>query len=323
MCNFRNFLRPFLALLALIVMASTASAADPGVPLPTITEPSDSRPGTVLFNPFYTSNAINPALGDTRMSITNHSPFNVAFHIFLIDGASGSAADFFICLTPKQIGTMLASELDPGTTGYSIAVPVNSFGIPLGRVVESDGQVCTINPDGTQTYRKCKVIVSLFDGLLPGVDQNSVTADLVFDGLTGYGRLPRTLVLDVPSSADARTQIVISRIGGNLVTGMGNIGPIFGLLFDDSETPFSFTFNANSSQFIGVLSDSFPRTVPRLSSVIPAGRIGWMKFRTTEDNVGILGSMESRGQFGGGLNLSHLTLSSRVVLTIPIVPPSC
>jgi len=39
-------------------------------------------------------------------------------HLFFVDGATCSIADSLVCLTPNQTASFLASDIDPGTTGY-------------------------------------------------------------------------------------------------------------------------------------------------------------------------------------------------------------
>ncbi|MGH9841749.1 MAG: hypothetical protein ACREEM_23595, partial [Blastocatellia bacterium] len=92
---------------------------------------------------------------------------------------------------------------------------------------------------------------------------------------------------------------------------------------------FSFSV-AGGCQLRGSLSNTFPRTTPRLESLIPAGRSGWLKIWSPAD-IGILGAMinanpnagAQANAFAGGHNLHKLTLSAAASYTIPIFPPSC
>ncbi len=113
--------------------------------------------------------------------------------------------------------------------------------------------------------------------------------------------------------------MVFNRIGGDLGVGAGRLGTIFGLLYDDMEVSQSFTLVGNVCQLRGVLGNNFPRTSPRYTTVIPAGRTGWMKFSTTDDQA-ITGAVIHEGQFGGGHNLHHLTTTGAASLTIPVFP---
>ena len=102
-------------------------AADPGIPMRngSETSASDQHPASVLFYPIYTSNSTAPATENARLSLTNTGPSEIAIHLFFIDGASCAPADAQICLTPNQTTAFLASNFDPGTTGYIVAVAVS------------------------------------------------------------------------------------------------------------------------------------------------------------------------------------------------------
>ena len=46
------------------------------------------------------------------------------------------------------------------------------------------------------------------------------------------------------SRADGNdTLLILNRVGGNLGIGAATLGSLFGILYDDSETAFSFTFS--------------------------------------------------------------------------------
>jgi len=133
---------------------------------------------------------------------------------------------------------------------------------------------------------------------------------------TGYNRLPSVLALsNIPSRAyNDRTLVTVIAPTGNLLTGPGAPGTVFGLLFDDAEQSQSFQMTFTCSSTLTELSNTTPRTVPRFDSVIPAGRTGWMKFWAGA-TVGILGSQivynqQARFNFEGGHNLHHLMLAN-------------
>ncbi|MFZ4986779.1 MAG: hypothetical protein ACOYLF_15070, partial [Blastocatellia bacterium] len=148
------------------------------------------------------------------------------------------------------------------------------------------------------------------------------TAKMVFDGVS-YDALPRSLAIaTLPSLASGNSSmLIINRIGGDLTTGAARLGPLAGLLFDDSEVARSFTIPAGACQLRGLLGNNFPRTVPRYTTVIPAGRTGWMKFWAAGDEA-ISGVMinEAVSGLSGGYNLPALTTTSSATLTIPVIP---
>src|SRR5258705_646476 len=121
-----------MALLALFVMSAVARAADPGLTYPPASPVSDQKAGSVLMYNVYTSSISAPNSQNTRVNITNTSSTSVAnVHIFFLDVATCSIADSFICLTPNQTASFLASDVDPGTTGYILAVATNDAGCPV------------------------------------------------------------------------------------------------------------------------------------------------------------------------------------------------
>ncbi len=295
------------------------------------------QPGSILIFPVYTSDASNPNRENTRICLTNTDPINPAtVHLFFVDGATCSVADNFICLTQSQTACFLASDIDPGTMGYIVAVEVNDPGCPVGnnRLIGSEsikfssGHYGVLNADA-YPFNPMNLTPA---PALPACDANSVTALLRLDG-TQFAAPGRTLAASSILSPDDgnSTLLVLERTGGNLGSTASALGNIFGLLFDDTENPFSFTFVSGNCQIKQVLSNSFPRTSPRFSQAIPAGRTGWMKFASlAEPNNGLTGAIFNfnpnatavSGAFTGGRSLHKLTLGNDV-FTVPVFPPGC
>ncbi len=306
-------------------------AVGPGTLLADTGEVSDQRAGSVLVYNLYSSSIAAPSTQNTRISLTNTNPgLPIAVHLFFVDGATCSIADSLVCLTPNQTATFLASDIDPGTTGYIVAVasdlvtgcPVD-FNYLIGDeyVKLSSGHAANLAAESFAARA----------GGLPACNGLSVTALLSFDG-TSYNRAPRVLAAsNIPSRADGNdTLIVLNRFGGSLAAGAGTLGSLFGILYDDAENPLSFTFTAGVCQFRSSLSSNFPRVAPRFENFIPAGRSGWAKFYSQSD-IALLGAQinfnanagTAANAFNQGHNLHKLTLTSAAVLTIPIFPPNC
>ncbi|MGE0129514.1 MAG: hypothetical protein AB7U82_15665 [Blastocatellales bacterium] len=330
----RKLTHSLLALFALVVMSASALAADPGLPYPASSEVSDQKAGSVLFYNYYTSAANEGGANsnNTRINITNTSALYDAFvHLFFV-ASDCSVADNFICLTANQTASFLASDIDPGTQGYLVAVasdPVLGCPYAFNYLI---GDEYIKRQDGFSANLGAEAFSALYQGYLPGCDPSSPTATLSFDGAY-YNQAPRVLAIsNVGSRANGNeTLLIINRFGGNLATGASSTGTIFGLFYDDAENSFSYTFPVAGCQIRGVLSDTFPRTVPRLSTIIPSGRSGWTKFYNLGSDVGLLGAVINKnenaegdsGAFNGGHNLHKLTLSTSNSLTIPVFPPSC
>src|SRR5262245_54495423 len=126
-----RYTHALMALFALLVVSTAAFAADPGAPFPATSEASDQKAGSLLFYNIYTSSATNSNTSNTQINITNSSDQIPAFvHLFFVDGSNCSVADSFICLTANQTATFLAADVDPGISGYIVAVASDFFGNP-------------------------------------------------------------------------------------------------------------------------------------------------------------------------------------------------
>ena len=333
----RKLTHMLLALFALAVMSSFAMAADPGLIVPPTSEASDQKQGSILFYNAYTSGATSGNTQNTRINITNTSVTSAAFvHLYFV--AEGcSIADSYICLTATQTASFLASDVDPGISGYIVAVAVNGVnGCPQAfNWLIGDEYIKFTS--GHAANLGAVAFAALYNGVLPGCDANSVTAAIRFNGVAGagangYNCAPAVLALDnIGSRADGNdTLVIINRAGGNLGIGASTLGTLFGLLYDDAENVLSFSVTG-SCQLRQSISNNFPRTTPRFETFVPAGRTGWAKVYNQTGNIAILGAAinlnpnaaSSAGAFNGGHNLHHLTLNCNQTYTVPVFPPSC
>ncbi len=318
-------------------MTTTALGADPGAPYPATSAVSDQKAGSVLVFNFYTSSPFGGAgnnTQNTRFNITNTNPALTAFiHIFFV-AETCAVADYHACLTPNQTATYLVSDYDPAINGYIIVVAENSLGWPASHNFLI-GDEYIKQPNGSHANLGAEAFAAEFEGDMPFFNAGLFSAVLNFSGdASGYNKLPATLAAsNIPSRVDQNeTTLIINRIGGDLGTGAFPLERMFGLLYSDVEVSYSFSLNGGLCQRRILLTDSEPRTTPRFTVVIPAGRTGWMKFYTNNGNIGMVGSMinfnpntSSRTDvFNGSHNLHKLTLTSTsVALTIPVFPPSC
>ena len=133
-------------------------------------------------------------------------------------------------------------------------------------------------------------------------------------------------ISSIGSNADGNdTRLIVNRTGGSLATTASTMGAIFGILYNDQEEPHSYTFNGQC-QLFAQLADSFPRTSPRFTVVIPAGQTGWTKFWATADVGAVLvrnpNAATSAGAFNSGHNLHKLKLATDRYI-MPIFAPGC
>lgn len=283
----------------------------------------DDKPGSMLIFPFYISDPTGSNIQNTRINITNIEASRPAYlHLFFIDGTSCNVADNFICLTPNQTTSFLLSDFDPGVSGYIIALAVDDTGRPTKfNFLIGDEYIKMSSGHSANLGAEAVAAVNL-----PEFDPSNGKAVINLDGVM-YTRLGRVVAADsIPSVADGNsTLLILDRIGGDLSISGSLIGPVFGLLYDDIERPFSFSFNQSSCQFRSVLSSSFPRSLPRFPEVVPAGRTGWMKLWMQNDGALVGATINSNSLalgYRGGHNLHKLTLAN-TSLTIPVFAPSC
>lgn len=335
---------------AVLAISLTGLAADPGVELPDdqavlpTAQASDQQPGSVLIYNLYNSSPVNANNENTRINITNINAAAPAYiHLFFIDGNTCNVADAFLCLTPNQTATFLASDLDPGITGYVFAVATDEAGRPVKfNYLIGDEYVKMFT--GHFANLGALAFPALTGAPYEGANQG-ISAALIFDGSGSYyHRLPHVLAVDnIPAPSDGNdTMVVLNRIGGDYSISSGRIGTFFGLLYDDAETAYSYSFNANMCQFRATFSNGFPRTTPRVGTIIPTGRSGWTKiwptgtadnrpFGSSADPIALTGAVlnknsnlkTSSNAFSGGHNMHHLTLTPNVVVLIPVFPAAC
>ena len=323
-----------IILASLLVLASVslfsanpAFGADPGVAAETGGVVSDQKAGSILIFNIYTSDATDIENQNTKFAITNTAYLtSVSVQVFMIDSLSGAAASFSFCLTQSQTISFESVDLDPNTEGYAIVVAIDSNGAPLlhNHLV---GDLYIKFSSGHQAGLGAVAVAAKS---VPAVSSGDSQVDLDFNG-TGYDRLPLTLAIDnVPSRVNNNETILfINRAGGDLSTGVTEIGNMFGLLFNDAEVAHSFSLYSARSQFKITLNANNPRTTPRFMTVVPDGRSGWLKIYSVQ-NRAIIGAMLNfnSGTFGvpnsfsGGHNLHVLTTTS-ARMTIPVFPGIC
>ncbi|MBI1761725.1 MAG: lamin tail domain-containing protein [Acidobacteria bacterium] len=309
---------------------SCSSKTDLGPPLPPATEQSAQKAGSVLIFNLYTSNASDPARQNTRLSLTNTNDTALAYvHLFFVNSDTCAVSDVYTCLTPFQTTSFLASDIDPGVTGYLVAVAVNAqFGCPINfNYLIGDAEVKLAS--GHQASLGAESFAALANPPVP-CDQFVLQPKLAFDGVH-YNRAPRTLAISNLASVEDgnSTLLVLNRLGGDLSGTVEPLGKLAGWLYDDAEKRFSYTAQGGC-QLRQVLSNSFPRTTPRYGQIIPSGQTGWLKIWAGED-YGILGAAINFNPnakslprpVSGGQNLHKLTFTNAAYFIMPAIKPHC
>lgn len=301
----------------------------PGILHPAEAEVGDQKAGSILFFPFYISSVANSARENTRFNLTNTDISRAAYvHLFFIENG-GTVADSYICLTPGQTTSFLASDVDPGESGFMVAVAVDgttgcpvSFNFLVGDeyVRMQSGHAANLSAQAVAALPTANFACAA----------SAITTELKFDGIN-YNALPRVLALDnIPSPTDGNaTLLILNRVGGDLSDQVTSIGSFFGVAFDDQENPYSFD-GSGGAHLRRMLSNDFPRTTPRINTIIPTGHSGWMKLWPISDR-GLIGAMINFNPAAGsnptayhqGHNLHTLTLTAKTTYTMPVFPPGC
>jgi Lamin Tail Domain/Calx-beta domain/PKD-like domain/Immunoglobulin I-set domain len=277
----------------------------------------DTKPGSVLFFNFYSSDVSQPQLENTRFNITNTDvERSVILHLFFVNAADCRPADTFF--------SFLASEYDPGEQGFLLVVAVDAQrGCPINfnRLIGSE----FFKLKSGHAANLGAITIAALPGGPMACDPTETTARLDFDG-TDYNQVPRALAVDnLQSPLDGNnTLLILNRIGGNYSNGTATrLSDLLGLVYDDKEKGYSFQFDPSGCQYVSRITNGAPRTSPPLTTVIPRGHTGWMRLQHVTDAamLGAVVNLNPNG-FNQGHNLHALTYTDASI-TIPIFPPSC
>jgi uncharacterized repeat protein (TIGR01451 family) len=280
---------------------------------------SDQKPGSVLVFPYYTSTIGGGS--DTRMTIT-HTGGGTGLnyvHLFLIDGASCQAGDFFLCLTPGASFAFRASDYDPGLTGYALAVAVNAQGVPI-RNNALIGNAFVNTPQFADTYG-AEAFAANSDAL--ALVANGA-ARMFFDHL-GYDGVPNQFAVEVQSPLDAPgQQVVTASLNGDINTsqlnGAAQIGT--GLVINGNEKPTSSFVNwvVGGCQITATVNAGSPRVAGGMNTIIPRSQTGTILFNVG-GAVGLV--MTPRTAPWSGIRTLHKTRIAVRTITIPVFAPTC
>jgi hypothetical protein len=310
------------------MLAVSSLAAEPGVVFPVDGVVSDQKAGSVLIYNVYTSSATSPATENTRINITNASDTRaVAVHLFFIDGASCSPADSVMCLTARQTVSFKASDFDPGTMGYLVVVAIDNNGCPVVHNALIGDEYVKFSTGHEANLQA----VAAAAKAVPVCDAATTDVTLTFNGIQ-YDQLPQTVAIDnITSRVDGNdTMLVLINPSGNMGIGANSIGSVAGIMYNDAENAYSFTFSSSQCQLKFSITNTIPRTAPRFTTVVPSGRTGWLKM-FNYSGAPLLGSVinynpaasASPTAFNQGHNLHILRLAPTASMRIPVFPPNC
>lgn len=296
-----------------------------GGDLPSGVVANNSRPGSVLFFPYYASDLTRPQQENTRFTFTNtEGARGVTLHLFFVSADDCRVADTFLCLTAGQTTSLLASEYDPGERGFLVAVAVDGrTGCPINFNYLIGSEYVKLL-SGHATNLSAFSIAAMTGGPA-ACDPGETTASLRFNG-TDYTLVPRILAVNNIQSPldDNNTLLILNRIGGNYSTGTATrLADLWGFVYDDAEVGHSFQFDPTGCQYVRRIFDGAPRISPPITKVIPRGRTGWMRIQPLADSAlfGAVINLSPTG-FSHGHNL-HALAYTDASITIPIIPPPC
>lgn len=277
-----------------------------GIPLPSDSDLSGQKAGSILIYPIYASNPAGHLTRNTRLSLTNTDPLEpVTARLLFFDGDSGTVMDGSLCLTGGQTATFLASDVDPGVTGYLIAVAVDPrTGCPV-RANTLIGDAFVKLGGGRSAALSSHAVAAVND---QPSNCSAGATEMIFDGAS-YNRLPGELAVSNFRLEESPWLV--------LVRPEEKIGALSGLLFDDAENARDLATTIDRAHLLAPLGEAFRD--PPLSTVVPAGRSGWMKFRSV-DGGAILGALIGLSE---GRNLHVLGLSTTARWIIPVTPGGC
>jgi hypothetical protein len=354
--QFAFFRKATVWALALVMMAAisaavlfshtvtTASAAftvqndqptiGPGIPHAGSNTPksgaSNTKPGSVLFFPKYTSDTANPSNVNTLISLTNVNPRDaVTLRLFFVRDCQ--IHSMFLNLAGNQTRTLLASSEDPGKTGYLIVMPVNAFGVPT-QFNWLIGSASIRNADHEASYNAISV-AKRTGGAIP-VLEGATTAELKFND-TDFDQLPQLIALDRINNQDPNSVegalLPIDKTDVTLISPLANLAggaqalEVTAIAYDQSGRPYPQIVNSACGLDRAVTGIW---TSPSLNGFITPERAGWANFSAQVEGspVPLIGLSLNDGtteKYRSARLMQALNRLDSFSMTMPIsVPPT-
>ncbi|MDQ3009366.1 MAG: PKD domain-containing protein [Acidobacteriota bacterium] len=329
-----DLLNPFSPRLAAI--QNDQPSVGPGVPQVGSNAPksaaSNTKAGSLLFLPRYTSSNSNPGSVNTIISLTNTNPRDgVTVRIFFVRDCQVN--NMFLNLAANQTRTLLASTEDPGKTGYLIASAVNSQGIPtqFNWLIGSASIITGRDANGREASYNAVSVAKRTAGAI-NVSEGAISATVKFND-TDYDRLPQAIALDqiqnqdpnlgsTPQSA-VRTDVSLfsplTDLGGNTSQAL----KMTAIAYDQSGRPYPQIVDSACGLNAPV---SNIWTAPALGSFITPDRAGWGSFAAQVEGtpVPLLGVSFTDGIGDAHNSARHMQVLSRLdsfSMKVPIAAP--
>ncbi len=282
--SFAALAMPLPPLLPMLPVDSTQPNIGPGMPRvgsnAAKSAASSSKPGSVLFFHKYTSDLARPNVVNTLLTLTNLNPRDgVAVNLYYVHDCAVDQSS--ISLTANQTRTLLMSKERPNTTGYVIAVAVDSRGVPeqfnwlIGSATlhDASGHEATYNA----------VAVAKRTGGTVALTEGSASVAMKFDN-TQYDRLPKVIAVDSIQNQNASAGAAVSTdvavyspladLSGDLTQAL----KISAVAYDHNGRPYPETIDAGCGLRTNLGS---VWTATPVNTFITPGNPGWASFAAT------------------------------------------
>ncbi|MFN0124698.1 MAG: hypothetical protein ACKV2V_29700 [Blastocatellia bacterium] len=286
--------------------------------------PGDQKPGSVLFYPRYTSSVSNPAREDSAIGISNTSPSDSVYVRVFMFSNTCQPVDYTLCLAPRQTLSLLASDIDPGTKGYIVAVACNAAGQPVQHNWLT-GIVTVKQPGSTsgQSFDVTLGAIAVAKRTGGAVAPVNNSAEMAFDD-TAYDRLPAMVAADnVQSQAGGgnNTTLILFRP----VSDLAGVSPsaTFRLTgFNTEGTTSSADVVANNACFRDIGLPTLRLSPTTIGSLIPVGTSAWFSITAT-DSQALLGAQVNQGRFSTATNARALSFAADYRIKMPVKALTC
>lgn len=234
---------------------------------------SSSKAGTILFFHAYTSDTSQVDKVNTIINLTNTNPVDAAT-LRLIAVHDCTTDEKFINLAANQSRSLLASKEFPDSTGYLIAMVVNSTGAPT----QFNWIVGSATVRDWQNYEGSYNAFAVAKRTAGAASGNGKTFDLKFDGQQ-FDQLPQTIALDNLQSVNAEFSLY------SLQTRLGdpssfNDFTLKATVYDQAGKDYPSTIPGLACGLIDIADSVWSNQA--LAKFIKPGNPGWATFKVQD-----------------------------------------